>query len=181
LADFPKTLAVNLMGTVYGSQFAARHMAKHGGGAIINNASVAGLMSGPALLSYRASKAAVISFSKSSAIAFAPHNIRVNVLAPGSLQTSITNFGDPGWSAEDTARLRLETDAILRAYQPWQRQGKPEDAAEAVVFLASDRAAQITGIVMPVDGAITAGDPENRGSAILDAVARMRREIAARK
>lgn len=181
LADFPRLFGVNLMGTIYGSQFAARHMAKSGGGVIINNASVAGVMPGAALLAYRTSKAGVIHFSKSIAIGFARHNIRVNVLAPGSLQTEITNFGDPDWPAEDTARLRLETDVILRAYQPLKRLGRPEDAAEAVVFLASDRAAQITGILMPVDGGITAGDPENRAQQIIDAKARVQREIDQRR
>jgi NAD(P)-dependent dehydrogenase (short-subunit alcohol dehydrogenase family) len=180
LEDYSRVLGVNLMGAVYGSQLAARHMAKHGGGVIINNASVAGMMAGANFLPYRTSKTAIIAFSKSIAIDLAQHGIRVIALAPGSLQTEITNFGDPSWSAEDTARLRAETDVILTAYQPFKRQGTPRDAAEAVVFLASDRAAQITGIVLPVDGGITAGDPNNRAEQIIEARQRIAQEIARR-
>jgi NAD(P)-dependent dehydrogenase (short-subunit alcohol dehydrogenase family) len=169
LQDWERVLGVNLMGAVFGSHAAARHMAAHGGGVIINNASVAGLMSGHTFLPYRASKAAIINFTKSIAIDLAGHGIRVNALAPGSLKTEITNFGEPGWSEEDVARLRVATDAILTVYQPWKRQGLARDAAEAVAFLASDRAAQITGIVLPVDGGITAGDAVNRADQILAA------------
>jgi NAD(P)-dependent dehydrogenase (short-subunit alcohol dehydrogenase family) len=180
LEDYGRVLGVNLMGAVYGSHIAAKHMARNGGGVILNNASVAGMMPGCTFLPYRTSKTAIIGFSKSIAIDLAKHGIRVIALAPGSLQTEITNFADPDWPDADVARLRTETDAILTAYQPLKRQGRPRDAAEAVVFLASDRAAQITGIVMPVDGGITAGDPHNRAEQILQARARIGREIAER-
>jgi NAD(P)-dependent dehydrogenase (short-subunit alcohol dehydrogenase family) len=180
LADYERVLGVNLMGAVYGSHIAAKHMAAHGGGVIINNASVAGMMPGCTFLPYRTSKTAIIGFTKSIAIDLAKHGVRAIALAPGSLQTEITNFADPSWPEEDAARLRVETDAILTAYQPLKRQGTPRDAAEVVVFLASDRAAQITGIVIPVDGGITAGDPQNRAEQILQARARIAREVAER-
>src|SRR3546814_20506445 len=75
-----------------GCQYAAKHMANNGGGAIINNASIAGLLPGQALMSYRASKAAMIMFTKSVAIDFAEYGIRVNVLAPGHIRTTLTAF-----------------------------------------------------------------------------------------
>lgn len=179
LEDYERVLGVNLMGVVYGAQFAARHMARHGGGAIINTASIAGLLPGYTLMQYRSSKSAVIGFSKAIAIDLAAHNIRVNVLAPGSIKTPMTDFGEPGMTAEDVAKIRAETDKVFMSYQPLKRQGRPEDAAQAVLFLASDRAAQVTGVVMPVDGGITAGDPINHAADIMAARARVIEEIKA--
>src|SRR5262249_53917285 len=159
LEDYERVLGVNWMGVVYGSQLAARHMARNGGGVILNTASIAGLMPGYTLMQYRSSKSAVIGFSKSIAIDLADYNIRVNVLAPGSIKTQMTNFPPPGVTEEQIARVRQQTDAIMQAYQPFKRQGQPRDVAEAALFLASDRAAQITGVVLPVDGGTTAGPP----------------------
>jgi NAD(P)-dependent dehydrogenase (short-subunit alcohol dehydrogenase family) len=168
LEDYERVLRVNWLGVVYGSQFAARHMAKNGGGVILNTASIAGLLPGYTLMQYRSSKSAVIGFSKSVAIDLAEHNIRVNVLAPGSIKTQMTNFTPPGVTEEQIARVRSETDAIMLAYQPFKRQGQPRDVAEAALFLASDRAAQVTGVVMPVDAGITAGDPVNHAAQIVE-------------
>jgi NAD(P)-dependent dehydrogenase (short-subunit alcohol dehydrogenase family) len=169
LEDYQRVLGVNWMGVVYGSQLAARHMAKNGGGVILNTASVAGLLPGHTLMQYRSSKYAVIGFSKSIAIDLAAYGIRVNVLAPGSIKTEMTNFTPPGVSPEQIARVRQETDAIMQAYQPLKRPGQPRDVAEAALFLASERAAQITGVVLPVDAGITAGDPVNHAAQIIAA------------
>jgi NAD(P)-dependent dehydrogenase (short-subunit alcohol dehydrogenase family) len=179
LADYEQVIGVNLMGVVYGSQFAARHMAKHGGGVILNVASIAGLLPGYTLMQYRSSKFAVIGFSKSIAIDLAQHGIRVNVLAPGSIKTPMTDFGEPGMTPAEVARIRAETDKEFMSYQPLQRQGAPRDVAEAMLFLASERAAQITGIVMPVDGGITSGDPKNHAAEIVAARERVIAEIKA--
>jgi NAD(P)-dependent dehydrogenase (short-subunit alcohol dehydrogenase family) len=178
LADYEAVLGVNWMGVVYGSQFAARHMAKNGGGVIINTASIAGLLPGYTLMQYRSSKAAVIGFSKSIAIDLAAYGVRVNVLAPGSIKTPITNFGEPGMSEADVARIRGETDKVMMSYQPLPRQGRPEDVAQAVLFLAGDRAQQITGVVLPIDGGITAGDPVNHAADIMAARQRVLDQIA---
>lgn len=177
LEDYERVLGINLMGVVYGTQFAARHMAKHGGGVVINTASISGLLPGYTLMQYRSSKSAVIGFSKAVAIDLAGHNVRVNVIAPGSIKTPMTDFAEPGMTADDVARIRAETDKVFMSYQPLKRQGRPEDAAQAVLFLASDRAQQITGIVMPVDGGITAGDPVNHAADIMAARARVIEEI----
>jgi NAD(P)-dependent dehydrogenase (short-subunit alcohol dehydrogenase family) len=172
LGDFQRVIGINLFGVMAGSQCAARHMAKNGGGVIINNASIAGLLPGQALMSYRASKAAVIMFTKSAAIDFAEYDIRVNVLAPGHIRTPLTAYAEPGVSSEVAERIRVAVGAAFDVNQPLKRTGRPHDVAEVVLFLASDRAAQITGVVLPVDGGITAGDPVNHLSEIQAARAR---------
>jgi len=144
-ADFDRVMAVNIYGVMVGTQRAARHMAEHRGGVIINTTSSGGISAGAGVMVYRASKAAVIHLTKSLAIELAPKNIRVNCVAPAHIPTAIN--------------ARFDQGAIVRALQPLQRQGSPRDVAEAMLYLASDRAAQITGVVLPVDGGATAGPP----------------------
>jgi len=144
-ADFDRVMAVNIFGVMIGSQRAARHMAKNGGGAIVNTTSIGGMNAGAGVMAYRATKAAVIHFTRSIAVELAGQNIRVNCVAPAHIPTAIN--------------AAMDQSLIVRAMQPLQRVGSPRDVAEAVLFLASDRAAQITGIVMPVDGGTTAGSP----------------------
>lgn len=145
LRDFESVMAVNLFGVMIGSQRAARHMAEHGGGSIVNTTSIAGINPGSGLMAYRASKAAVIQFTKSIAIDLAEHGIRVNCVAPAHIATDINTSYDIG--------------EIVRRMQPLQRVGTSSDVANAVLYLASDRSAQVTGIVLPVDGGTTAGPP----------------------
>jgi len=143
--DFDQEMSVNLLGVMVGSQRAARHMAEHGGGVIINTTSIGGINAGAGVTAYRAAKAAVIHFTRCIAIELAEHNIRVNCVAPAHIPTAInTNY---------------DQSKIVRLMQPLQRIGSPVDVANAVLYLASDRAAQITGIVMPIDGGTTAGPP----------------------
>jgi NAD(P)-dependent dehydrogenase (short-subunit alcohol dehydrogenase family) len=172
LADFQRVIGVNLFGMMVGMQAAGRHMARNGGGSIVNNASIAGVLPGHALMSYRASKAAVIMLSRSIAIDFAEYNIRVNCLTPGHIRTDLTAFKQPGMSDEDVERVKRAVSPALDANQPLKRHGRPIDVAQAALFLASDRAAQITGTVLPVDGGITAGDPVNHLKQINEARAR---------
>jgi NAD(P)-dependent dehydrogenase (short-subunit alcohol dehydrogenase family) len=121
-------------------------MAKHGGGSIINTTSTAALKPGRGLMTYRASKAAVIQVSKSLAIDFAEHGIRVNCIAPGHIPTGMTKY---------------DMTQVIRVNQPLQRQGMPIDVANAALYLASERSAQVTGLVLPVDGGTTLGSPAN--------------------
>lgn len=173
LADFHRVMGVNLLGVMLGSQRAGRYMARHGGGSIINNASIAAHNAGFALMSYRASKAGVVHFSKSIAIDLAEYGIRVNCLLPGHIVTELNSFADPGSSPEIAQRLQQALDPVWLSNQPLKRRGRPQDVAEAALYLASDRSAQVTGIVLPVDGGITAGDPVNHLNEIMKTRARV--------
>jgi NAD(P)-dependent dehydrogenase (short-subunit alcohol dehydrogenase family) len=143
-ADFDAVIGVNLKGVMLGTQRAARHMAEHGGGAIVNTASIAALTGGAGPIVYRVSKAAVVQFSRCVAIDLAQYGIRVNCIAPGHIATGITNY---------------DMGPVIEHMQPLQRHGDSSDVAEAVLYLVSDRAAQVTGIVLPIDGGTTAGPP----------------------
>ncbi len=144
LRDFDRVMAVNLFGVVIGTQRAGRHMAEHGGGSIINTSSIGGLTGGGPPIVYRMSKASIVNFSRMVATDLAEFGIRVNCIAPGHIPTRITNY---------------DLGPTIERDQPLPRQGSPEDVAEAVLFLAGDRSAQITGTVVPVDGGTVAGRP----------------------
>jgi NAD(P)-dependent dehydrogenase (short-subunit alcohol dehydrogenase family) len=143
--DFDRVMKVNIFGVMVGSQRAARHMVANGGGVIVNTTSIGGINAGAGVMAYRATKAAVIHLTRSTAVELAQHGIRVNCVAPAHIPTAIN--------------ANLDQSLIVRAMQPLQRVGSPRDVAEAVLYLASDRAAQITGVVLPVDGGTTAGAP----------------------
>ncbi|MBW2942748.1 SDR family NAD(P)-dependent oxidoreductase [Zhongshania aquimaris] len=169
MADFEKVIGVNLRGVMIGSQCAARYMAKNGGGVILNNASIAGIVPGQALMSYRVSKAAVIHFTKCSAIDFAEYGIRVCAMAPGHIRTPLTAFTIPGMSSEQMVRIREALAPVWDSNQPLKRHGRPVDVAQTALFICSEKAAQITGVVLPIDGGITAGDPVNHLQELFDA------------
>jgi NAD(P)-dependent dehydrogenase (short-subunit alcohol dehydrogenase family) len=153
LRSFERVMAVNLFGVMIGSQCAARHMADNGGGVIINTTSIGGINAGAGVTTYRAAKAAVIHFTRCIAIDLAEHGIRVNCIAPAHIPTAIN--------------ANYDQAEIVRRMQPLQRIGSPRDVANAVLYLASDRAAQVTGIVLPIDGGTTAGPPAARGREVL--------------
>jgi NAD(P)-dependent dehydrogenase (short-subunit alcohol dehydrogenase family) len=152
LADFDRVMGVNVFGVMVGTQRAARHMAEHGGGSIINTTSMGALTGGALPIVYRTSKAAVIQFSRSAASDLAEYGVRVNCIAPGHIDTGITNY---------------DLGPVIQLSQPLQRRGTPVDVANAVLFLAGDRSAQITGIVVPVDGGTAAGPSINQTKLLL--------------
>jgi NAD(P)-dependent dehydrogenase (short-subunit alcohol dehydrogenase family) len=156
-AEFDSVMRVNVLGVMAGTRDAARHMAEHGGGSIINMSSIGGILAGGGVASYRASKAAVIQFTKSAAIELAQYEIRVNCIAPGNIPTPLLQSAA---SDEDRARLEKFEARIrqtMRDDRPLKREGTPGDVAEAVLYFATDRSRYVTGTVLPVDGGTVAG------------------------
>ena len=143
LRDFDRVIAVDLKGVMVGTQSAARAMGE--GGSIINISSIGGINPGASYSTYRAAKAGVIHFSRCAAVELGELGVRVNVIAPGNIATDIN--------------VTYDTQAVMRRLQPLQRTGSTRDIADAAVYLGSDRSAQVTGIVVPVDGGTTAGPP----------------------
>lgn len=168
LEDFDRVMRVNVLGPMLGTRNAARHMKQHGGGVILNTASIAGTLAGLGMMTYRASKAALIQFSKSSAIDLAQYDIRVNCIVPGHIRTQLSSFQAQGAEAEIARRIEEGVNAAYLSNQPLKRRGDPIDVAEVALFLASDKARQVTGVVLPVEAGVTAGDPVNHLQEILD-------------
>ncbi|MFI5896318.1 2-dehydro-3-deoxy-D-gluconate 5-dehydrogenase KduD [Actinoplanes sp. NPDC051513] len=141
-ADWNDVLTVDLTAVFHLSQAAARHMLPAGRGAIVNVASMLSFQGGIRVPAYAAAKHAVVGLTKALANEWAPHGVNVNAVAPGYMATDNTAAlrDDPSRSAEILARI------------PAGRWGAPGDLAGAVVFLASDAARYVHGIVLPVDG-----------------------------
>jgi NAD(P)-dependent dehydrogenase (short-subunit alcohol dehydrogenase family) len=169
LRDFQRVVGVNLFGVMIGTQRAARHMARNGGGSIINTSSIAAIKAGFGVVTYRSAKAAVDHFTRCAAIDLAEYGIRVNCIAPGHIRTEMTAYASPGMSPEMVERVKQAVGPVTDSSRPLKRQGRPEDVAHAALYLASDRAAYMTGVILPVDGGTTAGDPINHLKEIMEA------------
>jgi NAD(P)-dependent dehydrogenase (short-subunit alcohol dehydrogenase family) len=157
-ADFEKVMAVNLRGVMAGTRDAARHMREAGtGGSIINVTSIGGILAGGGVLTYRASKAAVIQFTKSAAIELAHYEIRVNAIAPGNIRTGIVRKAASGEDLEKLEEFEAKIRETMRNDRPLKREGTAEDVAEAALYFATDRSRYVTGTVLPVDGGTVAG------------------------
>ena len=158
LADFEKVMAVNVRGVMAGTRDAARAMRDAGGGgSIINITSIGGILAGGGVLTYRASKAAVIQFTKSAAIELAHYEIRVNAIAPGNIRTAIVRKSATGEDLEKLEEFEAKIRETMRNDRPLKREGTADDVAEAALYFATDRARYVTGTVLPVDGGTVAG------------------------
>jgi NAD(P)-dependent dehydrogenase (short-subunit alcohol dehydrogenase family) len=157
LADFHKVMAINVGAVMAGTRDAARHMSKHGGGSIINVTSIGGIQAGGGVMTYRASKAAVIQFTKSAAIELAHYEIRVNAIAPGNIRTAIVRKSAAGEDVEKLDEFEEKIRAQMRSDRPLKREGTVDDVAEAALYFATDRSRYVTGTVLPVDGGTVAG------------------------
>lgn len=146
LADFQLILGVNLVGTFIASQAVARKMAEQGkGGAIVNFSSVGAEHTTPNSSAYAASKGGVTSLTRAMAVGLAPHQIRVNAVAPGPVETPMNEI------------MRQNPEYVARMIDrvPLGRQGQPEDIAQLVLFLAGEGSSWITGEVVRIDGGIS--------------------------
>ncbi|ORV41154.1 oxidoreductase [Mycolicibacter engbaekii] len=158
LADFHRIMAVNVLGVMAGTRDAARRMSQNGGGAIINLTSIGGIQAGGGVMTYRASKAAVIQFTKSAAIELAHYDIRVNAIAPGNVPTPfVASSAAANLDPDGLARYEAAIRETMRADRPLKREGTAADVAEAALYLAGERSRYVTGVVLPVDGGTVAG------------------------
>jgi NAD(P)-dependent dehydrogenase (short-subunit alcohol dehydrogenase family) len=131
------------------------------GGAICNTSSIAGILATPFLAAYAAAKAGVISYTRTLALQLGPKGIRVNAVAPGLIYTKIwEELGAAIGGGADRARAAFDT--AVRTLTPLGREQTPEDIGKTVAFLCSDRAANITGQVVAIDGGIILGRPPLR-------------------
>ena len=131
------------------------------GAAICNTSSIAGMLATPLLAAYAAAKAGVISYTRSLALQLGPKGIRVNAVAPGLIYTKIwEELGAAIGGGQDRARLAF--DAAVRTLVPLGREQTPEDIGRTVAWLCSDRAENVTGQVIAIDGGIVLGRPPLR-------------------
>jgi NAD(P)-dependent dehydrogenase (short-subunit alcohol dehydrogenase family) len=148
-ADLDRLWRVNVKGGLFCAQAAFRDMQPRGSGSIVNLASQAALLSLPNQVVYTATKGAVAAMTRSQAIDWATHGIRVNAIAPTFVWTPM---------AEPMLKIQQVHDASVRRI-PLGRIGHPRDIAGAAVYLCTDASSLITGHVLPVDGGWTAGEP----------------------
>lgn len=139
LEDWQRVIDVNLTGVFLGLKYALPKM--QSGGAIINTSSIAGIKGQKLLGPYTASKSSVIALTKAASTEFGRKNIRVNAIAPGVIETNMVS----DWKKTDKWPILSTANALKRI-------GKPEEVANAVLFLASDEASFITGETLIIDG-----------------------------
>jgi NAD(P)-dependent dehydrogenase (short-subunit alcohol dehydrogenase family) len=142
---------VNVDGTFYASRAAARAMVAQGGGAIVNIASMSGLVASPNITAYCASKGAVVMLTRAMAIDFARANVRVNAVCPGEVDTPMLRAGGRGQPLDDAAIAALGERVV-----PTGRVASPDEIASVIQFLASADASYMTGAIVPVDAGCTA-------------------------
>jgi len=157
LLEFDRVMRVNVLGVMAGTRDAARHMADNGGGSIINISSIGGVQPGGGVTSYRASKAAVIHFTKSAAIELAHYEVRVNCIAPGNIPTPLLQTAASDEDRERRERFEARIRQQMRDDRPLKREGTAGDVAEAALYFATDRSRYVTGTLLPVDGGTVAG------------------------
>jgi NAD(P)-dependent dehydrogenase (short-subunit alcohol dehydrogenase family) len=143
--DYDRVMSVNLRGVWSCMKFELQQMRKQGNGAIVNCSSLGGLIGGNRRGVYHAAKHGVIGFTKSAALEYATRGIRVNDVCPGMIQTPMSDKMIAEGQGE-------ELDRMLKTFVPMRRFGRPDEIADAVLWLCSDAASYITGQSISVDG-----------------------------
>jgi len=145
--NWNKTIDINLKGVWLCMKYEIPYMLQQGKGAIVNNASIAGLVGFPNIPAYVASKHGVIGLTKNAALEYAKSGVRVNAVCPGVIKTPMID--------RFTGNSK-EVEKQFESMEPVGRMGAPEEVAEAVIWLCSDKASFVTGNAIPVDGGWTA-------------------------
>jgi NAD(P)-dependent dehydrogenase (short-subunit alcohol dehydrogenase family) len=145
--NWDNTISVNLKGVWLCMKMEIPHMLKSGKGAIVNCASVAGLVGFAGLPAYVASKHAIVGLTKTAALEYATQGIRINAVCPGVIHTEMI---------DRLSGKKADVEKQFTEMEPVGRMGNPEEIAEAVAWLCSDAASFVTGIPMPVDGGFVA-------------------------
>ena len=141
--QFDRVIATNLTAAFHATQLAASHLIAAGGGVVVNMSSVNAVLTIPALLAYNVAKGGLNQLTKNTAIALAPHNIRVVGIGPGTI---LTDLAKQAVMASEEARRQIMSRT------PMGRAGEPEEIAAIAAFLASDDASYITGQSLYADG-----------------------------
>lgn len=157
LADYPedrfeRVLRINIMGTFMGIKYVLPVMLAQGAGAIINTASVAGVVGAPGLGAYSASKHAIVSLTRTAAGEVGRKGVRVNAVCPGPTQTDLIDSLHASINPQDPDSVR----AFNVGRNPMGRYGEPEEVAKVILFLASDAASYVNGVAWLIDGGRTA-------------------------
>jgi NAD(P)-dependent dehydrogenase (short-subunit alcohol dehydrogenase family) len=146
-AEWDQTLQINLKGVWLCMKYEIPQMLKQGSGSIVNTASAGGLIGTPGLAAYTASKHGVVGVTKTAALEYVQQGIRVNAVCPGTVLTPLVKAGITAYP---------DLEKTLLSKHPMGRFGKPEEIAEAVLWLCSDAASYVTGIALSVDGGVVA-------------------------
>jgi NAD(P)-dependent dehydrogenase (short-subunit alcohol dehydrogenase family) len=148
--DFDRQMGVNLKGTFFGIKYAVPAMRDSGGGSIVNMASVAALVGVPDRAAYCAAKGGILALTRAAAIDHVGEGVRINCIAPGTVDTPWIDRITAGYDDPEEARAKME------ARQPHGRLVTPEEIAAMAAYLASDESASVVGACMVVDGGMTA-------------------------
>ena len=159
LEAWNRALSVNLTSAFLLAKYTVPHMVSAGGGSIVNISSVSGYANQAGAMAYSVTKAGLISLTKSQAIDLARHNIRSNVICPGSVDTPLVDIAAV-LTAEETGRTAEETRKDWESQYPTGRFSQPQEVAELALFLCSERAANATGASFVIDGGLRAVLPE---------------------
>lgn len=156
-ADYDLTMNIHVKGGFFGAKAAVQEMKKVGGGVILFTASLAGIKTSRASTVYGVAKAALVSLTRNLTLSFAPYQVRVNAICPGAAETPLwgafTNRGKTEAEFDKT-----KTEAVSQMYRektPLGRLTDPQDIANAALYLSSDAASYVTGVVLSVDGGLS--------------------------